>query len=243
MVHIPRLKPEPPPPPDWSQRLPQLAAQTQAADLLAFYRAGAPAPDTPLAEVPLVALDLETTGLDADRHDILSVGLVPFSLRRIPLRGARHWLVRPAESMSDESILIHHITHESIRQAPGIEQVLPEVLPCLAGRVVVVHYRAIERLFLLRAALDTYGERLEFPVVDTMELEARVYRKRPPGFFSRLLGRRVASIRLADARERLGLPFYPAHHALTDALATAELLQAQVAHRFSPNTPISELWR
>jgi len=38
------------------------------------------------------------------------------------------------------------------------------------------------------------------------------------------------------------LPRYRLHHALTDALATAELLQAQVAHRFTPDTPLSALW-
>ncbi len=32
------------------------------------------------------------------------------------------------------------------------------------------------------------------------------------------------------------------HHALTDALATAELLQAQIAYHFDPDTPISEVW-
>ena len=32
------------------------------------------------------------------------------------------------------------------------------------------------------------------------------------------------------------------HHALTDAIATAELLQAQVAGNYGPETPIGMLW-
>lgn len=45
-------------------------------------------PDTPLAQVPLVAMDFETTGLNADRDDIVSIGLVPLSLQRIRLSGS-----------------------------------------------------------------------------------------------------------------------------------------------------------
>ena len=86
------------------------------------------------------------------------------------------------------------------------------------------------------------GEGIEFPVIDTMELEARLHRRRPPGLIDRLMGRSSESIRLADSRGRYNLPYYRPHNALTDALACAELLQAQVAHRFSRDTPVCELW-
>jgi len=39
-----------------------------------FYQAGWPTPDTPISQVPMVALDLETTGLDARRDVIVSIG-------------------------------------------------------------------------------------------------------------------------------------------------------------------------
>jgi DNA polymerase-3 subunit epsilon len=35
---------------------------------------------------------------------------------------------------------------------------------------------------------------------------------------------------------------YHPHHALTDALATAELFLAQMQDRYSPETPVSALW-
>ena len=38
------------------------------------------------------------------------------------------------------------------------------------------------------------------------------------------------SLRLHSCRQRYGLPHYPAHDALTDAVATAELLLAWAAH-------------
>ena len=50
------------------------------------------------------------------------------------------------------------------------------------------------------------------------------------------------SLRLHPSRERYHLPPYQAHHALIDALATAELLQAQIARHYAPDTPVGVLW-
>ena len=89
------------------------------------------------------------------------------------------------------------------------------------------------------------GEGISFPVIDTMALEARLYRRQPVGLLRRLFRRPAPelSIRLADSRRRYGLPRYRPHDAMTDALSSAELLQAQIAHRFSPATPIGDLWQ
>ena len=45
--------------------------------------------DTALDDLPLLAVDLETTGLDPARHRVLSAGWVPVDGRRIVLAGAR----------------------------------------------------------------------------------------------------------------------------------------------------------
>lgn len=238
----PRRNEAPVPRPDWPRRFAELAETARDRRLIDYYRAGTPAPDTPLAEVDFVALDLETTGLNPQRHSIVSIGLVPFTLARIHLPRGRHWLVKPRLPLLQRSVTIHRITHSDLSRAPDLGAVLADLLEALAGRVVVVHHRAIERGFLEVALKVRLGEGIEFPVVDTMALEADVHRARPLGFTARLLGRRPASIRLADSRERYHLPYYPPHHALSDALASAELLQAQVADRYSPATPIGELW-
>ncbi len=112
----------------------------------------------------------------------------------------------------------------------------------MAGQVIVVHHKGIERNFLDTALKRRIGEGIEFPVIDTLELEARLHRRKPPGFIDRLLGREKVSIRLAESRARYHLPHYRPHDALTDALASAELLQAQVATRFSKSSPVADLW-
>lgn len=232
---------------DWPQRFDTLGATARDLRLQAFYAQGAPAGDTPLADVPLLAMDFETTGLDPKKDEIVSIGLVPMTLGRIQSSASRHWVVRPRGVLNAESVTFHAITHAQIERAPDLGLVLDELLPALAGRVVVVHCAAIERSFLDAALKARLGEGIEFPVIDTMALEARLHRGRKGLFaelFGSLFGRKPAplSIRLADSRARYRLPRYRAHHALTDALATAELLQAQIAHRFESDTKLGEVW-
>lgn len=226
----------------WPAFFADKAKRCQDPALRAFYAAGVPAPKTPLRDVPLVALDFETTGMDVHRHAIVSIGLVPFDLTRIRPSAGRYWVVRPQQQLDEASIRFHRITHAEVAQAPDIDDVLDELLTELSGCLVVVHYRGIERPFLDAAVQDRRGERCLFPLIDTMSIEAREVRQ---GLWNRLKGMLLGSrtsIRLSDTRTRYGLPAYSAHHAKVDALATAELLQAQIARHYSPDTPVSELW-
>src|SRR5690606_16592763 len=109
-----------------------------------------PAVDTPLAEVEFVALDVETTGLNARQHDIVSIGTVPLTLGRIRSDKAWYQLLRPPGDLIPESVTFHHITHSDIRQAPRFESIYEALLAQLAGKVAIVHYHPIERGFLDR---------------------------------------------------------------------------------------------
>lgn len=227
---------------DWQARLAVRAKQARHPTLQRFYQAGTVSPYTPLAEVPFVALDFETTGLNPNEHSIVSIGLVPFTLARIRLSDAHHWVVRPRQGLAEASVVLHGITHSEVARAPDLQEILEPLLDALAGRIVVVHHRAIERRFLDVAVRARLQEGLEFPMVDTFDLEGRLYRQGWRARLQRLLGLRVPSIRLDACRSRLNLPHYAAHNALVDALGTAELLQAQVAHRFDPHMPIHRFW-
>lgn len=227
---------------DWPQLYREQALVCKDERLQLFYGSGCPAPDTPLSDVPFVALDFETTGLDAGVDEIVSIGLVPFDIRRIRPREAKQWLLNPQQELREESVVIHGITHSEINNAPDLDAVLGELLGALAGRVVVAHYRYIEREFLDANIRRRIGEGVQFPIVDTMELEAMQYRKRWSMLRDKLLGRKQTSIRLGDSRTRYGLPHYSSHDAVVDSIATAELLQAQIRHRFSEDTPIKDLW-
>ncbi|MFD1382828.1 3'-5' exonuclease [Rhodanobacter aciditrophus] len=224
-------------PDDWQATFAQLAKEVQTPELKAFYEAGAARFDGNLQEAPLVALDIETTGLDPDTDDIVSIGLVDMTLDRIPLNQARYWLAKPHGPLTAESVTIHEITHEEIKDAPRLSSFLDDVLEAIAGKVVVVHCAAIERPFLYQAAQKYFGEPLLFPMVDTMALEAAIIHK--PWW--KRFGRQP-SVRLDACRQRYNLPRYRAHQALIDAISCAELLQAQAAHHLDVERPLKDYY-
>ncbi|CAM2948321.1 3'-5' exonuclease [Moritella viscosa] len=217
-------------------------AQSKDERLKSFYRTGMYHDETKLSDIDFVALDFETTGLDSQQNSIISIGLVPFNLKRIFCRQAQHWYIDPEDKLQENSIIIHGITHTDLKGAPDLLRILEPVLEALAGKVVVVHYRRIERDFFDSNLRSLINEGIVFPVVDTMQIEADVQDAQAKGFFSLFKRKRQDSIRLANSRSRYHLPVYPPHDALTDAIATAELLQAQIHYHFSPDTPIKNLW-
>jgi len=193
--------------PNWQTLFASLAQAARDERLQRFYQAGAVAPQTPIEEVPLVALDLETTGLNPQRDAIVSVGLMPFSLRRIRCADAHYHVVKPLSELNSESVAFHRITHSDLDHAPRLDSLISEILQVMAGRVVVVHYRNLERGFLDETVRHYLNENLHFPVIDTMEIEARLHRGiNDLNWFDRLRGKKTTSIRLADSRQRYGLP-------------------------------------
>lgn len=225
--------------PNWTARFEHLAETAKDQRLRDFYAKGAALSSTPLNEVEFVSVDFETTGLDAQNDAILTIGLVPFTLNRIYCRGSAHWVVNPNRELNEESVVIHGITDSEVKNAPQLEQILESVLQALAGKIVVVHYKNIERNFFNQALLNCIGEGIEFPVVDTLDIEYAIEREKCKGLINWLKRKKPGSVRLGKARERYGLPAYQPHHALTDALATAELLQAQIKHHFADDATLS----
>jgi len=228
---------------DWQSRYALLSDQAEDSRLKAYYQAAHIPGSTPVQQVEFLALDLETTGLDAKKDAIVSVGFLPLFYDRILCSGARYWVVQPEQVRPDIQTTIHGITHTHMGISPNFLAVLGPLLQAMTGRVILAHYSRIEREFLGRAVQNLTGDPLDFPVVDTMELESRKHPVSRPNFIQRWMGEKNSpSLRLAHARERYNLPPYRPHHALTDALATAELFLAQMADQFTPDTPVSELW-
>lgn len=181
--------------------------------------------DRRVEDLELLALDIETTGLDPARHEVLSFGMVPVRGLSIELAEARHYAVRPVRGAGvGDSATVHGITDDVAAGAEPMEEVLPRVLAALEGRVLLAHHASIEVGFLT-AACRAHGRQVPtWTVVDTVRLQRRVLRRgRAHGHLAE------GELRLGPARRRLGLPPYRSHEAMTDALACAELFLAQVA--------------
>jgi len=181
----------------------------------------------------LLVLDMETTGLLPRRHRILSLGWVLIDDGVIRLDSARHLLIRPDQPLEATNAAIHGITDQMAATGCSLEEGLSALLPDLAGRILVGHHVAFEQAFLNRACRHLWDTPLLTPVIDTLALGIGDYRRR---------GRtpKHGELTLSALRQGFGLPRYRAHHALSDALATAELLLAfQVRQGWDENQPRS----
>lgn len=200
----------------------KLAKRAPSGPLQDYLRTPLPVPATPLAQAGLLAVDIETTGLDPDRDQILSIGFVPVDGPAITLSGAGQFLVRPSTDVG-ESARFHGLTDDALTTGVPLPDALAALLGVLSGRVLLAHHAAIETEFLNSACQRVYGASVHFAVVDTMALQfgllSRGFADEPP----------TGSLRLWAARGQYGLPHYAAHEALTDALACAELYLAQIA--------------
>lgn len=191
--------------------------------LRAFYQGGFPPGGAYLDEVRFLSLDLETTGLDARADTILSAGWVSLDAHSILLGSSEHHLIRPESTISESSAVIHAITDDIAAGGEELCKVMVGLLEVMQGKVLLAHNAVIERRFLSRACQHCFGGPLYVPTVDTLQLALRRLRQRDQQ-------PRGGELRLATLREQYGLPRYKAHNALTDALATAELFLAQLAH-------------
>lgn len=174
----------------------------------------------PWDSVTYWSLDLEMGGLDPRRDSILAVGIVPIKGGTIRLGEGFRSLVRPASGyrLDPETVQAHQLVWDEVQSAPPLRQVLPEIDRRISGGAMLVHYQGIDVPFLKRA-FKMLGVRWPEPrVIDTARLLKRIGRLTQPD-----LPPDMQPLNLAKARQAYGLPEYPEHDPLMDAVATAEL--------------------
>ncbi|MGB6214848.1 exonuclease domain-containing protein, partial [Pseudomonas mandelii] len=125
------VKVEPADPANWPFVFRELAQKSANSCLRTFYQAGVVSPHTLIESVQFLAMDVETTGLNAQAHSIVSIGLVPFTLKRIFCSKAEYWVLNPSSELSEKSVTFHHITHAEILNAPSLPEVLEPLLQAM----------------------------------------------------------------------------------------------------------------
>jgi DNA polymerase III subunit epsilon len=168
-----------------------------------------------------LAVDVETTGLDARRDEMISFAAVPVEGGRVVAAAAVRGLVRPATPPPASSVEIHGLRTADLAAAPLAPEALAPLVSALAGRVPVAHAAWVERAFL-QPHLRALGARLSRRIVDTALLWRLLCIERgesDPG----LCG-------LAEVASALGLPAHRPHEAEGDALTTAQAFLALATH-------------
>ncbi len=178
-----------------------------------------PLPDraTPAGELPVLAVDFETTGLDPTRDKLLSIGFVAVNGTEIDLGTAASFVINAGAEVG-QSATVHGLTDDQLAAGCPLEEAVAATVAALKGRIMLAHFADIEENFLDAACRSLFGAGLPLASIDTMMLQQKI----------RDDNNERGSIRLWGARERWGLPVYRAHEALTDALACAELYLAQL---------------
>jgi DNA polymerase III subunit epsilon len=168
-----------------------------------------------------VALDVETTGLDPRRDEIVSFAAVPVEEGRVLASEAVGGLVRPSAPPPGSSVEIHGLRAADLAAAPPAEEALAPLVAALTGRIPVAHAAWVERSFL-GPRLRPLGFSLPRRILDTALLWRALCIERgegDPGWCA-----------LSKVAGGLGLPVHRSHDAEGDALTTAQAFLALATH-------------
>ncbi len=166
-----------------------------------------------MAERTYVALDLETTGLDARTDTIIEIGAVRVAFDRAAGPCACRVLdrfvtfVNPLRPIPLRIQQLTGIRDADVADAPPLGKIIPELLAFVSADVsaVVAHNAGFDFGFLQAAGVNFHR-----PIQDTFELAS-------------ILGPGMASYSLGELCRQMEIPLVEAHRALGDATATAHL--------------------
>ncbi|WP_395695846.1 PolC-type DNA polymerase III [Nocardioides sp.] len=182
--------------------------------------------DVPWRDVDYCVVDVETTGLDLRRDTLVSFGSVVVRAGRLVFGSRVTVDVRPDRRIGVDAMTVHGLRHEDLEAAPPLADVADRIVSELDGRVLVAHAAWIERA-ILREPVRLAGRRWRPAVVDTAAL-LRATGVAPSG-----TGHEPD---LEWSAEVLHVCPHSTHHALGDALTTAEVLLA-LASRLEQERP------
>lgn len=172
---------------------------------------------TPLDERPLraqrwVVLDLETSGLNMNRDEVLSIGAVVIEDGAIDLgQQFERTLLRTDHKLSP-SVLIHGLGPSAIAAGAEPVEALLDFMEFLGDSPVLAFHAPFDQHMIGRALKESLGYRLQHHFFDAAEMAPMLC---PQASF------RQAG--LDDWTEFFGLHAEERHHASADALVTAEL--------------------
>jgi DNA polymerase III subunit epsilon len=165
----------------------------------------------------LLAVDVETTGLNPKKDEVVSFAAVPVEGGRVVAHGAVRGLVRPSSPPPGSSIEIHGLRAADLAAAPPPEEALAPLAAALRGRTPIAHAAWVERSFL-----RPLGIGMPRRILDTAVLWRALCIERgagDPGWRA-----------LPEVAAGLGLPAHRSHDAEGDALTTAQVFLALATH-------------
>jgi ATP-dependent DNA helicase DinG len=155
--------------------------------------------------IPIVSLDLETTGLDPLSDSIIEIGAVRLEGNRIEDEFTT--LINPGRHIPEFISGLTGISDEMVRQAPHIREVLDELAAFIGDAPILGHNIQFDLSFLKKYRLFELNEN-----IDTYEMGA-------------VLIPSASRYNLGALGQQLGIPLPATHRALDDARVTAAAFQ------------------
>lgn len=184
---------------------------------------------TATVELPMVCIDVETTGRDPGSDRIVEIACVAWRDGRVEERVS--WLVNPGRSIPAEAIEVHGIKDSDVQDKPPFEVIVPQLLEALQGRVPVAYNAEFDRNFLI-AELGRASASLERSPPATRKGVEWI----DPLVWARELQKEAKGKSLGEVAERLGISIERAHRATDDAEAALFVLQKFLEDPRTPKT-------
>lgn len=113
-------------------------------------------PDTLLADLPALAIDTETTGLDPLRDRVISIGAVRLHGSRLFRSATLNLLVNPGRSIPNCTIAVHGISNAMVADAPPFAQVADPLLDYTRDLALIGCYTDFD-IGILRSEMERCG--------------------------------------------------------------------------------------
>jgi len=156
-----------------------------------------------------VAMDLEFTGLDPQRDEIIEIAMIKF--RGDEVLDTFESLVHTKRKISHKIEQLSGITQADVDSAPSLKSLRGRILTFCSNHPLVGHTVEMDLTMLNR-----HGRMLQNLAVDTFELAT-------------ILVPEATRYSLVDLTDLLGIAQPKAHRAMADAMATKDLFLALVA--------------
>lgn len=153
-----------------------------------------------------VVFDVETTGFEANKEEIIEIGACKIVDGRIDETFST--FVKPSKHIPREITELTGIDDEMVKESPTINYVIPDFYKFCHGAKIVAHNAQFDMSFIYFIA-NKLSYNFDNEIIDTLALA----RQKLPGLKNYKLGTIV---------ERLNIRLDNAHRAINDATATAK---------------------
>lgn len=169
-------------------------------------------PSSSWIDQPVVMIDTETTGREANEDRIIEIAIVRGRSGSVLSRDS--WLINPERPIPVASSGVHGIYDKDVRGKPTFADVFPEIIRCLAQAIPAAYNASFDRGFLFAEARRAGRS----PVTDAPAVQDRVVWI-DPLVWARLLYPGEKSRKLSSMASLLGIALEHAHRATADAEA------------------------